>query len=366
MIDIIIDFIFGLGNKIDRNTGKYILKNCIKYFQKSTNTYVTFVNRPKNVDKISCLQLYGLLNEKIAVVIQGPVLERDNFTLETIKLYKKTMPNTEIILSTWNNTDINIVNEFKKLNIEIVLSPLPKHTGIGNMNYQVYSTKEGIKRARELGASYIMKTRTDQRLSQTNLLEYLNALNNTFPICDNRYAKYQKNRIIALQGSVGGNMFIPYFIPDFFFFGNIDDIWNFFNIPLQNFSQTREERTKVIKKLRNGRIWDYYSQTAPEILMTMDYLKRIGITDLPISCAKWWEIVKNLLIFVSYDDVKFFWPKYDNHFDENFISMNYADNDPIQRKTYVWNFHNWLLIKTGTLVYSSICDEYINEKADII
>lgn len=366
VIDTAVNAAFTLGSKIDNNLGKYMMKSCLKSFQKSSDSYVSFISRPKTTEKIACLPLESTMKKKIAIVLQGPIFEKDNFTLETIKLYKRIMPEAIIVLSTWESTGEHIIQAFRKLDIEIVLSSHPQFTGIGNINYQVYSTRQGIKRAKESGADYVMKTRTDQRFSQTNLLEYMDALIRTFPIHDAQYAQYQNQRIIALQGSVGGNMFIPYFVPDFFFFGNIDDIWNFFNIPLQNINQSREERSCIIEELRKNSVWEYYYNTAPEIQITLDYLKRIGISDLGITCEKWWDIVKNLFIFVSYDDVRFFWPKYDNHFDENFINMNYSDNDITQRKTYVWNFHNWLLVETEAIVYSSFCDHYINERADVI
>lgn len=366
VIDSTINMAFTLGNKFDENTAKYMLKSSLKAFQHKSENNISFVYRPKSTDRISCMQLECKLQHKVGVILQGPVMEKDNFTLETVKLYKRIMPSAIIILSTWDNTSTETVHEFRKLNAEVVLSSLPEYTGVGNVNYQVFSTRQGIKRARELGVTEVMKTRTDQRMSQTNLVEYLDALLDQFPIENGSYKSLQKNRIIALQGSVGGNIFIPYFVPDFFFFGNIDDISNFFDFQLQKMNQTREERSQKITELRKGTVWEYYYNTAPEIQIALDYLRRIGLMDLRISCETWWEIVKNLFIFISYDDVKFFWPKYDNHYDENFINMSFSDKDITGTKTYVWNFHNWFLIKTGKVTFSPDCDKYIKEKATVI
>ncbi len=366
LIDSTINMAFAIGNKIDKNIPNYILKSSLKCYENNTENNISFVYRPKATNRISCAKLECKSENKVGVILQGPVMETDNFTLETVKLYKRTMPESIIILSTWNNTSDEIISKFKKLNIEIVLSNYPVHTGIGNINYQIFSTMQGIRRAKALGVTHVMKTRTDQRMSQTNLVEYLDALLDSFLIEGELYKKRQKERIIALQGSVGGNMFIPYFIPDFFFYGNIDDISTFFSYPLQIVNETREERSKKIDELKRSTVWEYYYNTAPEIQITLNYLTRIGFSNLSISCESWWEIVKNLFIFISYDDVRFFWPKYDNHYDENFISMNFSNNDITGHKTYVWNYHNWFLVETGKIIYSHDCDDYIKEKATVI
>ena len=36
-------------------------------------------------------------DESVAVVIQGPVIDRDHLTLETLQLYRQTMPNARLI-----------------------------------------------------------------------------------------------------------------------------------------------------------------------------------------------------------------------------------------------------------------------------
>ena len=66
------------------------------------------------------------VDNKFAIIIQGPIENEDEFTLETVKIYKKIFPNTKIILSTWNTEKQSIIDKFKRENIEIILNEIPK------------------------------------------------------------------------------------------------------------------------------------------------------------------------------------------------------------------------------------------------
>ncbi len=51
----------------------------------------------------------------VAVVMQGPLIAANNFTLETIKIYKKTFfPDTIIIVSTWHGENEGVLGAIKK------------------------------------------------------------------------------------------------------------------------------------------------------------------------------------------------------------------------------------------------------------
>ena len=54
-----------------------------------------------------------------AIIIQGPVITKNKFTLETVKLYLKLHPNAYIILSTWDDTSKEVIELFNKLSIFI-------------------------------------------------------------------------------------------------------------------------------------------------------------------------------------------------------------------------------------------------------
>ena len=82
------------------------------------DSYYTFHTRPKLSDHVSISRFenQNLINKNIlvAIVIQGPVIIKDNFTKETLKLYLKFFPNQKIILSTGMST-------IKEINKALVL-----------------------------------------------------------------------------------------------------------------------------------------------------------------------------------------------------------------------------------------------------
>ena len=53
---------------------------------------------------------------KVGLIIQGQIIKQNNFTYETILMYKKMLENqnVEIILSTWTDEDENIIKLSKR------------------------------------------------------------------------------------------------------------------------------------------------------------------------------------------------------------------------------------------------------------
>ena len=79
------------------------------------NYYINFDRKPMyenqykaNIDSFSEKKI-------LTIVMQGPIVYKNNFTLETIKLYKKTFCNCPIILSTWDYEDNKVIEDIKKL-----------------------------------------------------------------------------------------------------------------------------------------------------------------------------------------------------------------------------------------------------------
>ena len=96
-------------------------------FFKTTDkkNYTSFFKRPKKAKDYNINSTDASISSKIAIIIQGPVLDNSNFIYETIKIYKKTFPKSLIILSTWDD-EIEKLKEIKKLQIKLILSPKKK------------------------------------------------------------------------------------------------------------------------------------------------------------------------------------------------------------------------------------------------
>ena len=181
------------------------------------NHYLTIWLRPVYAKDVKD-KTYISTFEKIAIIIQGGILEKYNFTLESVRLYKKNYPNAKIILSTWDDTDDAIIDDFKKEEIEIVLSTKPKPMK-GNGNLQVISTLAGLKEAKKLGCKYACKTRTDQRMYATGIFPYLLKMHEYFPIKENVELK---GRIITYSCNTFRNRL--YDINDMWGFGFTEDM----------------------------------------------------------------------------------------------------------------------------------------------
>lgn len=77
-----------------------------------------------------------------------------------------------VILSTWDDEP---TEKIPKGNFEIVLSRKPKQPGYSHRNFQRLSTAAGLYRAEQLGATHVLKWRTDMlptRLDVDQLMEW--------------------------------------------------------------------------------------------------------------------------------------------------------------------------------------------------
>ena len=122
-------------------------------------------NPPMNSAANSERQLDTITSSSISIVIQGPIVEGcalTHTTLDVIRAWRKILPDSQIILSTWgrpqfdiHEVDILVVNKDPGVTI-------PKNTDKGtldnNIGRQIVSTVGGLKMAQK---KFAIKTRTD-------------------------------------------------------------------------------------------------------------------------------------------------------------------------------------------------------------
>lgn len=346
------------------NRGKNSLMCSIcKSYENNSKEFVSFRKRAKFCDdmKINC-NLSGDITD-VCVILQGPLKLENNFTLETVKFYTKLYPKCSIVVSTWDTEDATVLREIEKYGATVIKNKKPQKTGLGNMNFQLVSTKAGIKFAENIGAKYVLKTRTDQRVGKYNFLEYMEGLETLFEINNDYLNLGQNQRIIVHQGSTGGNMFIPYFISDFLYFGTTEDIKKLFSIELdEKISMSYKERAEWINGLsENVSVMEYYEKTAPEIKIIKTYIEKYSKKKVKNSVKDYWEFVKNYLICVSWDDIGLFWYKY-NYQNESDIFHLFEERDTYDRYLqYNWTFQNWLNLYMDRISYKNEFEE-IKEK----
>ena len=240
-------------------------------------------------EEVRSLKGYENANAETAIIIQGPIVYDDDFTLHTIQLYQINYPGISLILSTWKNEESNPnFSKFKEIkDLDIVLSDPPMNGGILNVNYQRYSTYAGIKRASNRGIPYVMKTRTDFRLYEEGAISHVWNLTKKFPISGE-----ERQRLSILNPVLD----VPYYIPDFVLFGSTKDMLNFWNID--------ELYPEIISSEENA--------INPEGLLFGRYFKRIGCyVDDPVNNLEdYAQMLGKECIVVDPATYKYIWKKY--------------------------------------------------------
>ncbi len=289
---------------------------------------------------------------KVAIVLQGPLMAKDNFTINAVEQYLSMYPDCWIIVSTWKMQDTEIIDKLEKIGAIVVLSDMPDSAGNLNVNYQIVNSRAGIIKAKELGAKYICKTRTDQLLCRPHLFDNLIGMLEMFPVETNNFSK---QRLVCLSMNYG-NLFYPYFMSDFFYFGDVDEMIRLFDCPLD----TRERFTMDKDSTRR----DYsVLMYAPEVYLLRNYFESLGIKT-ECTVKQYWESVKKYLICIDNQYIDLYWPKYDNYRYRlhNLYGSYFESDSELRKKTENFNFVNWLNLYTGKLTYCKDYEAYADIK----
>lgn len=205
-----------LMNKNLENIKSHIRTDFVKLTTNETIKTV-FPNKSEN-GKIESVDL--------SVVVQGAI--NKEITLECLKSIRDFLPDAEIILSTWQGSDV------KGLDYDILV--LNKDPGAiktdlvnnvtNNQNRQLVSTREGIKKA---SRKYILKLRTDFVLYSAKFLEYWNKFlsrHETYNIFRHKIIASSVFSRIASDFNHRPILFHP---SDFFLLGLADDLKDYFD-----------------------------------------------------------------------------------------------------------------------------------------
>lgn len=275
-----------------------VMGQICKAAEKKSDYFFTFNMRPKSTSTFpypACVH-YGA--DGIAIVLQGPLDVEDSFTLETVKLYSSLYENVTIIVSTWVDADPNAVRELENAGAHVVTSEHPRNPGYGNINYQLKSTQAGIDRALSMGASYICKTRTDQRIYAPGAITYFKDLVEAYPVAG---GVGDHGRIVCLTAEYA-SMLTPFYISDFLYFGRAQDIERLLDLPCRSDSIEKPQdltRAQVASRMTNSESYIAYS-----------YAKK-----LEAECASdveaYMDFLARNMIVVDKSQIGFYWHKYD-------------------------------------------------------
>lgn len=324
-----------------------------KISEEYTGHYYSFRERPQKTNEVQAI-LQNNEYAKCAIVLQGPIMSDDNFTVETVKLYKRFYPSDIILVSTWSDELAENIKAVQDAGAIVVQSDKPAYGGHGNINYQIVNTREGVFKAKELGAEYICKTRTDQRIYHPSVFEYMVSLLNMFPPVNTDASRSQNRRVICCCMEYG-TMFYPFFMSDFFYFGTVDEITSMFDCQL-------DMRQNVDKAKGYTRREAASKDLVSEIQILRQYAKKMGCSD-ECTVENYWKFIKNHLVCINKDSIGLYWPKYETRYSENIRNGYFYNNEPENYfKTYNWDFIHWLNLYNGTLNYKPEYEKY----ADLI
>ncbi|MCM1498986.1 MAG: WavE lipopolysaccharide synthesis family protein [Clostridium sp.] len=235
----------------------------------------------------------------IAIVIQGPIKYEDDFTLETVKLYRKMFPNCLVIVSTWSDEDVGMLNKISELGAVVLESDMPEHmTGLDfSVNLQRKNTLKGMEYAFRQGVKYCVKTRCDQRFYSNKALEYCREMLESIPLGDNNVSA--KGRVIS--SSLGTFINRYYNVSDLFLFGYTEDLLLYFSCP-------EDLREHIISEPAKNML-EYCKRLTGEIWFSTHYLEKIGHKLL------WTRedsnyVFSKIFIIIDAESIDLFWPKY--------------------------------------------------------
>ena len=293
---------------------------------RTKDNYLTFHLRPKNSKDFN-LESTCKIDEKIAIIIQGPIQEKFNFLKNTLTIYKKIFRNSIIIISTWENEDINQINSLKEESVHILFNKEPKNS-LKNVDHQIQSTNIALNFALELGAKYSLKTRADVRLNKNNLETFLISLIRTFPVHKNNFVK---SRIVV--PSLITFKFRIYSLSDIVMFGETEDLIKYFD------KETFEEGLKKFG-LNENNLLKNETPIVAEIFLCSRFINKLE-GKISWELKDWWGVLKNYFCIIDNSSLDLFWNKYDLEYEYRYL-RTYSD-----KFARAIDFQDWLSLYNG-------------------
>jgi len=303
-----------------------------------SDSYTTLQRRPKRAAGVGTWPDPGLTPPRAAVVMQGPPFAQDDFTLETLRLYARNMPGCQLILSTWDDTDPQVLAAVRDIGGTVVLSAKPDYPGLFNINMQLVSAAAGVRRAVADGAEWVLKTRTDQRLHAPDALPFLVALAQAFPVAG---GMAQRHRIVGIGH--GSLKYAPYHVTDQTVFGHADDMLAYWTPPLRMDRAPGHWPADLPSIFTRTPIGELCRLGAAECYIASQFLSRMG-RSLDWTLVDSWAAYRDHFIFADYAATDFFWIKVQGETQRE-TNLVY---DAVSNR-HEMGFGDWLLLYTGQL-----------------
>ncbi len=169
----------------------------------------------------------------ISIVVQGPVIGNiagtnvnNNLTKSCLSNIRKLFPRSIVILSTWENQNLDGLSYDK-----LIINEDPGSILMGDLSLncfrQITSSLNGLK---TITTKYAIKVRSDILFKNSNFIDvFIKFQNYNY---DNNF-KIVDNRVVVLSTcNPNRNHKFPFTLSDWFFFGLTSDLIKIFEIPL--------------------------------------------------------------------------------------------------------------------------------------
>lgn len=252
------------------------------------DTFLTFHRREKypSINQAPLTENPILID--LGVVIQGPIISRRSFTLETARWFRNTWPESKVVISTWEEDLTEEVLLRVPPGVDIVAQKKPDTTGPYNVNFQLRSALAGFKKLEEMDVKLALKVRSDQRIGDSHAPYLLEFLRST---ASSRF----HSRLVVLSANSFVNRLFG--LSDFLVYGELRDQLELWGVA--------EVDAIDLKKLP-GAIMQV--SPTPESYIWSEYAKRIGF-----QAHNWGDFksfVSQKIAIVDSSSIDWSWQKY--------------------------------------------------------
>ena len=274
----------------------------------SNDSFITIRSRSKLLKTTYRSSVNRDYND-FAILIQGPEVRENRFTIETLKLYRFHFPSVNIIWSTWVDAlSDEAIDICQDLDINLCLKERKgPDLGYGSTNMQLESCKNGLKFIAEKNITYTFKTRSDQRYYNKSILGFLESIhkdyNLIYPV---NKASRQRGRIITM--SFDSFLYRLYGLSDMMHFGYTEDVYKYWD---SDYDTRQFVDSELIQKSQINQM-EYSKLRLCEVYLMTEFLKRVGF-QIEWDLNSYWQAVRERFIIVDSSSLDFYWPKYTNY-----------------------------------------------------
>lgn len=352
------DLLFKIPNYIGKKLGMQdltcnLLMPYCEAIENESNCYVTYNLFPKAANDLDNHLTYANRDAgEYCIVMQGPILEKNDFTLETVRCYKRLFPGILVIISTWEGESQEYIQKLEKeRNCIVVLNHYPASSGPGNVNFQCVSSLGGMLEAKRNDKKFVMKSRNDMRITMPGTLEMLRQYLEKYAISESA-GIMQKYRLIFF----GAYLFHPYQAGDFFCFGHVDDMISYYDQP-EMVSATQVDANYIIDNK-----WSYrmlFANPQGENAINIHYFQKVN-GKAECDLEEWWKVLSESIIALPLSFLNPLWIKYDYNHEMNYITMSYrrkimggggADNTIVDFSMWLDMFYHRFALNAADYVF---------------